>query len=91
LKSAAGDKSTAGCYVVLVSYYYTSKENDIMTTTKKRDEQFVRLPRDLYAQLAEIAEREDRSVAGTVRSIVREGIARRSTAAVRGEHRGAAR
>ena len=62
-----------------------------MTTTKKRDEQFVRLPRDLYAQLAEIAEREDRSVAGTVRSFVREGIARRSTAAVRGEHRGAAR
>jgi hypothetical protein len=59
-----------------------------MPTTKKRDEQFVRLPRDLYAQLIDIAEREDRSVAGTVRSIVGEGIARRTMPPQR---RGAAR
>jgi hypothetical protein len=40
------------------------KENDIMPTTQK-DERFVRLPSDLYAKLVDIAEREDRSVAGS--------------------------
>ena len=49
-----------------------------MSTTEKADQQFVRLPRDLYYKLVEIAEREDRSVAGTVRNIVREAIARRT-------------
>jgi hypothetical protein len=49
-----------------------------MTTNKKRDESFVRLPKDLYAKLAEIAEREDRSVASAVRTLIREGIARRT-------------
>jgi hypothetical protein len=59
--------------------FVPQKENDVMpTTTQKRDECFIRLPRDLYAQLAEIAEREDRSVAGTVRRFVREGIERRT-------------
>jgi hypothetical protein len=35
-----------------------------MPTTQK-DERFVRLPSDLYAKLVDIAEREDRSVAGS--------------------------
>jgi hypothetical protein len=45
------------------------------------------LPRDLYTQLVEIAEREDRSVAGTVRHFVREGIARRTEQRARGAAR----
>jgi hypothetical protein len=48
-------------------------------STNKNDGRFVRLPVDLLTKLAEIAQREDRSVAGTVRALVREGIARRST------------
>jgi hypothetical protein len=43
-------------------------------TTTKRDECFIRLPRALYDQLAEVAEREDRSIAGTIRTIIREAL-----------------
>jgi hypothetical protein len=55
-----------------------------MSTNEKADQQFVRLPRDLYYKLVEIAEREDRSVAGTVCNIVREAIARRTEQPARG-------
>jgi Arc-like DNA binding domain len=72
----AGDKQTLSCYLFSIKQ---TMENDIMTTSQKRDDQFVRLPKDLFDQLAEIAKLEDRSVAGTVRHIVREGIARRTT------------
>ena len=58
-----------------------------MSTTEKADQQFIRLPRELYAKLAEIAEREDRSVAGTVRNIVRVAIARRTEQAASGAAR----
>jgi predicted DNA-binding protein len=57
------------------------------TTTKQRDEQFVRLPRDLYDKLAEIAAREDRSIAGCVRHIIRAGIAQRAEQAALGAAR----
>jgi hypothetical protein len=63
------------------------KENVVMSTTEKADQQFVRLPRELYYKLVEIAEREDRSVAGTVRNIVREAIARRTEQGTRGAAR----
>ena len=55
-----------------------------MSTNEKADQQFVRLPSDLYYKLVEIAEREDRSVAGTVRNIVREAIARWTEQGTRG-------
>jgi hypothetical protein len=57
-----------------------------MSTTKK-DERFVRLPADIYAKLIDIAKREDRSVAGTVRRFVREGIERRTEQGTRGAAR----
>jgi hypothetical protein len=53
-------------------------------TTTKRDECFIRLPRDLYDQLADVAKREDRSVAGTIRTIIREGLQHRTEQGTRG-------
>jgi hypothetical protein len=57
------------------------KEKDIMPTIQKREERFVRLPPDLYAQLVDMAEHEDRSIASAIRTIVREGLAHRKAAA----------
>jgi hypothetical protein len=57
-------------------------------TANRKEEVFVRIPKSLYEQLAEIAAREDRSVTGCVRSMVRAGIAQRSEqAAARGDVR----
>jgi hypothetical protein len=45
--------------------------------TEKTDDRFVRIPEDLYRQLRKIAASEDRSIASTLRVIVREALMQR--------------
>ena len=68
---------TPNCYIAVISAIKASRRTANMSTNKN-DGRFVRLPVDLLTKLAEIAQREDRSVAGTVRALVRDGIARRT-------------